>query len=370
MPAVQEKEVRITKGYLVLYFCYDIANEIALDKLEKVLGKKPVAEQLQLKRIAPEYIQYRAPPVRLKLGGRQVSLDTKKLKFLVDVKLYDFGTVTVRYWLPLHTPLAQLKHIGSELVENKGLEKDANSIVDRLMADLKEYLVNPTTEHESENYAVYYIINFEKKIEAVELLKKHGNTIAAALCCEERLLSEQELQDSIKTPLSYYPDDLVIIDWNAAFVYDPSFSYESLDVIEYAVIELLELRTYDTLLDTTLEHAYDDLAKHEKHWLFDSHLHRIMHNLSSTRLEVTDVIEKVENSLKLFGDLYLVKVYAAAAARFGLENWKHSLKDKLDTVMSTYGMLNDKLESRRMLFLEAIIVALFIIDLIFLYIFG
>ncbi len=367
---MQNKEVQITKGYLVLCFCYDLANEIALDKLEKVLGKKPVAEQLQLKRIAPEYIQYRAPPVRLKLGGRTVSVNARKLRFLVDVKLYDFGTVTVRYWLPLRTPVSRLKSFGSELVENKELEQDAQKIVDRLMADLKEYVVNPTTERKFESYAVYYIINFDRKIEAAELLRKHGPDIAAALCCEERRLSEQELQDSIKSPLSYYPDDLVIIDWNAAFVFDPSFSYESLDVIEYAVIELLELRTYDALLDKTLDHAYDDLAKHERHWLFDAHLHRIMHNLSSTRLEVVDVIDKVENSLKLFGDLYLVKVYAAAAARFGLENWKQSLKEKLDTVMSTYGMLSDKLESRRMLFLEAIIVALFIVDLIFLFMFG
>ncbi len=362
---MQKGGVRIKEGYVILYFCFDIANEIALDKLEKIFGQKPTKEELRLARIAPKYIQYRSPPIYIKLPQRSVS----KQKFSVDVKIYDFGTVTLRYRLPVQCTIAELRRYGYEFIDDQELEKDAYALLEKIKKEIADSLVSPG-ETSMENYLFYYVANFTTAMSASKLQQTSWRDIAAAVSCEQKALSEQELKDSAKEALSYYPNDMVIVGWNAAFVYDPTHSYETLDVIEYSVIELLELRTYDELLDKTLDAAYDDIAIHQKHFFFDPSLNKIISTLSSTRLEVMDVIDKVENGLKLFGDLYLVNIYNLAATRFGLERWKDSVKSKLQTVMETYSMLSDQLNSRRFILLETMIVGLFVLDIILLYLLG
>lgn len=80
------------------------------------------------------------------------------------------------------------------------------------------------------------------------------------------------------------------------------------------------------------------------------------------RLDISNVLERVENALKPIGDLYLAKVYRSTATRFYLDAWKASVDHKLSVVERTYEMLTSQIESTRMIVLEATIVALFILD--------
>ena len=51
---------------------------------------------------------------------------------------------------------------------------------------------------------------------------------------------------------SYHEDDLTIVQWDTAFVYDRTESARAIeDILEFANSQLLELRTYDALLDTS-----------------------------------------------------------------------------------------------------------------------
>src|SRR3989344_8488855 len=84
--------LQIKDGLLMLYYCFDIANEIKLDKVEKVFGKKPEPAELALERLTPKYIKHRVAPLLVRMNKISVGKD----QFLVDVKLYDFGVVTIR----------------------------------------------------------------------------------------------------------------------------------------------------------------------------------------------------------------------------------------------------------------------------------
>ena len=58
-------------------------------------------------------------------------------------------------------------------------------------------------------------------------------------------LSVAERQDVTQRHFSYGEDDLVVVDWNAAFVYEPSGSRDIPDILEIANAQLLEFRYYD-----------------------------------------------------------------------------------------------------------------------------
>ena len=124
-------------------------------------------------------------------------------------------------------------------------------------------------------------------------------------------MSESELKTTIENSLSYYKNDLIIVDWNSAFVYDTSKDFEVLDVIEFALIQSLELRVYDNYLDVIIQKAYGDLGKEKT--LFMLRYRNKLNNLLYIKLEITEVVDKVENSLKLVGEPFLAKIYSLAA---------------------------------------------------------
>jgi transcription termination factor NusB len=164
--------------------------------------------------------------------------------------------------------------------------------------------------------------------------------------------------------LSYFPDDLAIVDWNSAFIYDPRMSWDTLDVLEYANIELLELRTYDSVLDNELDKAYDKMKV--KRWKLPllSPFSSAIQKLEETRLEVTEVTEKVENALKLVGDQYLASVYNTAVEALFLNEWKMGVKDKLEIIDDFYSTLYNKVQTERMLVLDILIVLLIVLEIL------
>ena len=64
-------------------------------------------------------------------------------------------------------------------------------------------------------------------------------------------LSRQEAKESTDRYLSYYQNDLAVLDWDAALaVQEPQQLDEILYVLELANLQLAELEAYDRLLDT------------------------------------------------------------------------------------------------------------------------
>jgi hypothetical protein len=354
----------IKKGYAMLYYCFDVGEEIELSKLEKILGKKTEKFLLSFKRLTPAYIQYKVPPLFVRLGKYDVKTNDMIIDMTCDAKIYDFGIVVIRFTVPITGSFANMKKLSYELSGNVVIEKLAISQLKDIVNEIFTAIIKPREKlgEDWEDYIIFLVQELDKEVNTEILLKKCGREIANILR-PEKGLGKEELDDSLKYCLSYYKNDLTVIDWNSAFVYDPTKSYDVPDVIEYAVIELLELRVYDSLLDEILDRAYDDLTK-EGFKIFP--FSRTLQKLSQIKLDISEVIEKVENSLKLIGDLYLAKVYAAASTRLYLDKWKSNVRYKLAALETLYSVEWDRAQTRRTVILEAMIVLLFIVDLILL----
>ncbi len=178
--------MQIKNGYLVLYYCFDLGNEILLDKIEKILGKKPVELQLTCRRLTPEYLQYRVPPLQIKLGFKTIKLKDEQIKVEVDSKIYDFGVVSIRFWVPLQGGIIDLRKTSVKFVENKELESEARKEMEKIKAELKEAIIQPLNKEFLETYAVFQIVEFDKETTMKKLLKEHSMSIASALIGEEK----------------------------------------------------------------------------------------------------------------------------------------------------------------------------------------
>ncbi|MCX8202633.1 MAG: hypothetical protein N3G74_02415 [Candidatus Micrarchaeota archaeon] len=359
--------MKIKDGKIYIYYAFDIASEILLEKLEKVFGKKPVESQIQYTRLTPRYIQYTQPPYLITIGEKQIEISKdKKMQFKITAKLYDFGVVSLRFSTPISSSLDELATISNELVDNQALEKEAYKQIERIKKEISEALIKPIEKPHFEDYIVFVIKEFEKKVKVSEITSEYGEKIAAVLRAETETISSSQVRDTLKASISYFEDDVVIVDWNAAFIFDPRDSFDTLEVLEYANIELLELRTYDDLLDKEIDIAYDEISPSKSALAFVAldPFSKTLNKLEEVKLDVTQVIERVENALKLVGDPYLAKVYSAAADSFKLSKWKESVRGKLDIIEGFYNTIVNRIQNIRMLILEAMIVLLFIVDII------
>jgi hypothetical protein len=361
----RDRSLRIEHGSLLLYYCFDVGDEILLEKIESIFGEAPTTSHLVVERLTPAYVQYRRAPLLIEMGP--VALGASYAPAVCRAKLYDFGVISIIFKLPLQGELQNLVGVATELVGSPKVYQIAYQQLRRLQDALAPGIVQAThlQELEWEDYAIFSITQWDRPLSAQQLLDTYGSEIAKILRCEIEPLSPSELSEAIRQPLSYYEDELVIVDWNAAFIYDPRQSYDVPDVLEYAVAMLLELRTYDTLLDRVLDRAYDDLEKKPSIMTLRPFA-TIIDYLSEVKLDVSEVIEKVTNSLKLIGDPYLARVYTRAATRFGLSAWEASLRHKLATVESLYELLYERTQARQLVVLELLIVVLFVLDILLL----
>lgn len=349
------KMLKIDEGIVMSYFCFDVGSEIFLEEIEKVLGKRAEKVMLSYERLTPEYVQYKTPPLFIRAGIERIN----GKEWTVDAKLYDFGVITVRLWGNIKGTTPEISKMFDK--NEDGLKKRAMAILNKILDEIKNYVNKPVIDVEKtfSNYNVFFVQRFDKSWKPQDLIKRYSEDIAQFLRRESKKLSEPEVKDIMRIPLSYYSDDLTIIDFNSALIYDPRKSYDVPDVLEYAIIELTELRVYDNFLDSVLETTYEELSK-KRFFAGGS----VINKLSQIKLEVSEVKEKVENFIKLIDDSYLGKIYVAASNKFYLEKWKTSVKEKLELLESLYSKSWDRLQTKRNVWLEAAIVILFILDII------
>ena len=110
-----------------------------------------------------------------------------------------------------------------------------------------------------ETYTVVFVRRLEGDPSAGDVLA--APSLASLVLGEptSRRLSPSQRQDVLTHSHSYFDDDLVVVDWNCAFVLEPSGSRDIPDILELASSQLLELRYYDELFDAELARVYRDL---------------------------------------------------------------------------------------------------------------
>jgi hypothetical protein len=202
---------------------------------------------------------------------------------------------------------------------------------------------------------------------AAQLIDERGNEVARIVRGEQAELSAGETEEILGSRLSYYPDDLLVVGWTAAFIHDSAEdAAPTIQLLEYANTQLLEFRYYDAVLSQLLKEVYRSLEKKGgffMRWRLASqaqHLNRI-------RLDIRELTERVDTSIKFLSDMFSARLYRLAAAKVGVDDYRRLVDDKLRTAGELYEFMMDQFHQSRAFVLEAVVVIILIIELFFLF---
>jgi hypothetical protein len=184
---------------------------------------------------------------------------------------------------------------------------------------------------------------------------------------EPRVLTEDARRNLLSRRFSYTEQDLAVLSWDAALVVEPAAGDQDVEfLLEFANAQLLELRVYDAYLDAELPQMYDraSLARRGPGALLVRRFENVLAGLHTLVADTTEVVERVENGLKVTNDVYLARIYQAALALFREDAWRLGLARKLQIFRDTYAMLNDEAQTARGNVLEVIIILLIVTEVI------
>ena len=349
-------------GTATAFFLYDVGDAIDLARVRSLIETSAPAA-LTTKVTASSQIQYQQPPVVI--DGAVVGTAAAK-DFRCRLKAFDYGVVSVALTRALPDTWPALVGEGRAWHDSAPHGAVAEQVCRAFLDRVAPAVSRPRARFLLEDYVVFSLTQITGDPAAEQLLAQHGQDIAQLLRAEQSPLSNQERDEVLRHRISYLANDLVVPTWNAAFVYDTEAgAHETLEILEYANSQLLQFRYYDHLLDTELGRIYAQLQAHGwgRPWLGRRYT-RAAHNVHSLFIDVNELTDRTENALKIAGDVYFARVFALAAARLGLEQWKANVREKLQTLDDIYRFAVEQTSMARGEFLEFMIVAILVLELI------
>ena len=359
-------DLRIERGFCHVSFAYDAARSIDLNEAERRIHETSERHTIQHRRRTPSYFEYEPPPLRVSYSCEPVRIGPYTTGANVGLLLYDFGAVTAGYTIALQGTFEDLLVLSEGLYDNAMLLSDSRERVDALLRILGDAASQANVSPIVEDYVVFQIESLSQPIEVHRFLSQYRRQIAQILRAERRPLSAQEVDDALAAVLSYGNDDVVIADWNAALLLDRE-GEDLREVLQFANVELLEMRYLEQKLDSSLDRAYEVISKRQRGWGKRLRLRRHsaeLRTIAELQVDSATLFEGVNNALKLLGDQYLARVYKLASMRFHLDDWDASILRKLHTLESIYQKMSDQAVTRRMEVLEWIIIILFVFSIL------
>jgi hypothetical protein len=355
---------RIDRGVCYALFAYEVGHAIDLDECERRVTALTQRVNLRHKRRAPRYFAYRPAPLRVTQEAEPLAVGAYQTAPSVDVLLFDFGAVSVTYTIPFAGALGDLLGLSDALYDHAGLLADARRRVAQLVADVHPAVTRPGLADFVEPYAIFQIEAFTEPCAPAELYTTHGHALAQILLSEQGALSAQEVSDALSCRIAFGPEDLAVIGWDAALLVDRDGD-DVRDVLEFANVELLEMRYLDQQLDDALTESYEALSR--RTWagrLPRPSARADLRRIGQLQVDGAILFEGVNNALKLLGEQYLARVYRLTSQRFHLAEWDGSILRKLQTLESIYQKMSDQAATWRLEVLEVIVVVLIVIEIV------
>ena len=357
------------RGEVVYIYAYDIAYDIKNEPVEKILGQ-PTKDYLisPSKRIPKQMFFYR-PRVAEFVPEKRALDNGQSVEIRKSVKIFGVGAMTVQVRVPFEVQrLEDLVDYHDLEFAERGLDDEVGEFAEKVLKDLEPYCVRPVgTLTQAEAYTVFCIgglpgVSGEQGLRAEDWLKANRRRVASLLMQEEddEVLSEQEAYESTGLYLSYYGDDLVVVDWDSAVVIGQQDALDDvLHIMELANVQLVELAAYDRVLDEALQVAYNDMNRQTVR-----STRKMLENLRELRIDLARISDELSNITKFFGDWHLAKTHRNLADRFHLGDWQRIIGEKTRTLDGLYQILLQNRFNTVMFVLEVTIVLLFIIDLV------
>lgn len=222
--------------------------------------------------------------------------------------------------------------------------EDTLDLKDAILAACYEILENRGGKKDSaEEYSVWALSGYNGD---PEQFFKWKDKIAGYLKSEKLPLDEREISQTLETQIKYAKNDLVIVDWDGAFIFDPEADFAStVELLELANFQLLRYRLLDSELDERLNRVariFQHLPERKKIFLGGGEVRNALRSIIKVRSTSLLDFQSVERDIKLIGDWYSARLYELAAKKFKFDDWRNQIKEKLDAIEDIFSIASER----------------------------
>jgi hypothetical protein len=350
------------QGSIVVLNLFDIAEEIRLSDLPPLIGGTRLSTKF--KHPAPAHVRFERPPVIEPFAP--LSLPTGE-RFDAALQYYDYGVVSVLLRFAFSGTWEELQQLAGNWISGTVFDDLCRNTVRERLPRVSTALVKPYDYWLSEDYYVIHLHSVPGTTSGAALLQEHGREISQIVRGESSPLADQERTEVLQGYMSYYPNDLIVAGWNAAFIFDtPAGAEPTIRLLEYANSQLLQFRHYDEILTRELERVYD-FVETRKGWRYGWRMRSAAAGLRTMLLDVTELTERTNNALKFTGDMFFARVHKLCAVKIGVTDYQALVQEKLHTADELYDFMIEEFHQARGFLLEFIVVLILMIELFFLF---
>ena len=320
------------------------ANLDNIDMLEQAIQKKNIpgklitfvlgetrrqskGEKVEIKslRSAPHYFEA-AIPSQFIVGSEKQTIKNREIEF--QIKSYPPDILIIE---------------ASSDIENIFFE-NALDLKDAMLESCYTILEKNGGKKESaEEYSVWAISGYSAEPEQFFQWK---DKIAGFLKSEKLTLDEKEVAQTLEAQIKYAKNDLVIVDWDGAFIFDPEADFAStVELLELANFQLLKYRLLDSVLDERLARVakiFHRFPKQKFFFLGKGEIRTALQDIIKIRSTSVFEFQAVERDIKLIGDWYSARLYELAAKKFKFSEWRGQIKEKLDATEDIYSIASER----------------------------
>lgn len=344
----------VFSGNIYIFHAFDIGDDINLEKIERSRTVNTIAHQM------PKYFKNYHAPLSIELPSHP-----KKSEKCISTKVHSFGVVSLLYKIPFTDTLANIRKEFGE-IHNRYQEQ---SILDvkAVFKHIEPYVIKSRFYNTRSSYMVLEVDPIQDQITVDQLKEQYGSIICSTLRFETAALSEYQRKEMISDAIGYFRGDLIIVDTDAAFVYDEEYP-ELLDFFEFANIQQLELRYFDRMLDDKLNRLYETEAVKVPLRAYlpfiGSTASDPIAGLSKLRVDISVITERLESSIKLAGEPYFSELYELLVEKLALSSWRSGIERKLSIINNVQSVYRHNIDVNREDMLTVLIIILIFIELV------
>ena len=361
----------VQRGSILVYRVFDIAHEIDLKRVEALMQADSGAGNLRvgIARRGRSAIIIRNAPVRLQLGKTEIKIFSETVMADTFATLWDYGAISIVFQIPIAPGLrwSELIPRGAALNGEIPGAEEIDSLARQKTSELAQLLGTAVKRFSApgelfEDYLIYFFEELQGVGKAESLVA--GSILPELILGEGReVLADRSRSAVHEYVYQYAENDLVALDWNSAVVLEPSGGRDIPDVIEFALTHLLELRYYDDLLDRRLNGLYDSIEVNRR-GIWRSGYAQIARDANTLYLEMSELLERIDNSLKGLGDFYLAVIFRASIRRLRVNDWQIDVSRKMEVMSDVSELLQGEINVQRGHTMELVVIVLIAFEII------
>jgi hypothetical protein len=364
---MEPRAAAIQRGSVLFFRFLDVADELDLDHAESGLRRQSEVRRVQLRKESSAALALHALPLEVELGRRKVVVAPgREVDALARARLFPFGVVSIVFEADVAagTTLRDLVPFAAAGWESATLDAAARGI----LKDLAPHLRAPSGEnlYDEEPLIERYGIVFVNGVAGDVVADRDAVARLVLGEADRRALSAAAQDEALRQQFRYFEEDLVVVHTASALVLEPTGDRDVLLALELATAQLIELRTYDAMIDLELDRVYAELSRSRGigWWLSGRRPRALSRRVQEQLLELAELADRAENAVKVASDLHLARIYLAAHERLQTRVWRESVSKKLALFGQVYSVLREESNAQRAYWIEVVIVVLIAFEIV------